>query len=149
MRHLRVLVLMHPDFMPPDSTDGYTARQINEWKTEYDVVSTLRAAGHEVRPLGVQEEIKPVRDAIEDFKPHVIFTLLEQFHNEPVYDQHIASFLELMKIPYTGCNPRGLILARGKDLSKTLVHHRRIAVPAFAVFPMRRKVNGRHVLRCR
>ena len=45
-----------------------------------------------------------------------------------------------MKIPYTGCNPRGLILARGKDLSKTLVHHRRIAVPAFAVFPMRRKV---------
>jgi D-alanine-D-alanine ligase len=57
-----------------------------------------------------------------------------------VYDQHIASYLELMKIPYTGCNPRGLILARGKDLSKTLVHHRRVAVPAFAVFPMRRKV---------
>src|SRR4051795_460351 len=45
-----------------------------------------------------------------------------------------------MQIPYTGCNPRGLILARGKDLSKTLVHHRRVAVPAFAVFPIRRKV---------
>ncbi len=140
MRRLRILVLMHPDYMPPDSTDGYTARQINEWKTEYDVVSTLRAAGHYVRPLGVQEEIKPVRDAIEEFKPHVIFTLLELFHNEPVYDQHIASFLELMKVPYTGCNPRGLILARGKDLSKTLVHYRRIAVPDFAVFPMNRKV---------
>ncbi len=140
MRRLRILVLMHPDYMPPDSTDGYTARQINEWKTEYDVVSTLRAAGHDVRPLGVQEEIKPVRDAIEEFKPHVIFTLLELFHNEPVYDQHIASFLELMKVPYTGCNPRGLILARGKDLSKTLVHYRRIAVPDFAVFPMNRKV---------
>jgi D-alanine-D-alanine ligase len=140
MRRLRILVLMHPDYMPPDSTEGYTARQINEWKTEYDVVSTLRAAGHDVRPLGVQEEIKPVRDEIENFKPHVIFTLLELFHNEPVYDQHIASFLELMKIPYTGCNPRGLILARGKDLSKTLVHYRRIAVPDFAVFPMRRKV---------
>ena len=140
MRHLRILALMHPDFVPPDSTDGYTARQINEWKTEYDVVSTLRAAGHEVRPLGVQEEIRPVREQIEDFKPHVVFNLLEQFHHEPVYDQHIPSYLELMQIPYTGCNPRGLILARGKDLSKTLVHYRRIAVPAFAVFPMRRKV---------
>src|SRR5260370_8139118 len=142
MRRLRVLVLMHPDLVPPDSTDGYTARQINEWKTEYDVVSTLRAAGHEVRPLGVQEEIKPVRDEIEGFKPHVIFTLLEQLYHEPVpvYDQHIASYLELMQIPYTGCNTRGMILARGKDLSKTLVHYRRIAVPAFAVFPMRRKV---------
>jgi D-alanine-D-alanine ligase len=140
MRRLRVLVLMHPDLVPPDSTDGYTARQINEWRAEYDVVSTLRAAGHDVRVLGAQEEIKPVREEIENFKPHVVFTLLEQFHNEPSYDQHVASYLELMQIPYTGCNPRGLILARGKDLSKTLVHHRRIAVPAFAVFPMRRKV---------
>ncbi|WP_439357014.1 D-alanine--D-alanine ligase family protein [Bradyrhizobium sp. DASA03007] len=140
MRRLRILVLMHPDFMPPDSTDGYTAQQINEWKTEYDVVSTLRAAGHEVRPLGAQEEIRPVRDEIESFKPHVAFTLLEEFHYNVAYDQHIASYLELMKVPYTGCNPRGLMLARGKDLSKTLVHHRRIAVPAFAVFPMRRKV---------
>ena len=140
MRRLRVLVLMHPDFMPPDSTKGYSAREINEWKTEYDIVSTLREAGHDVRPLGVQEEIKPVRDEIESFKPHVVFNLLEQFHHEPVYDQHIPSFLELMKIPYTGCNPRGLILARGKDLSKALVHYRRIAVPAFAVFPMRHKV---------
>jgi D-alanine-D-alanine ligase len=140
MRRLRVLVLMHPDFMPPDSTDGYTAQEINKWKTEYDVVSTLRAAGHDVHPLGVQEEIKPVRDEIEEFKPHVVFTLLEEFHYQTGYDQHIASFLELMKVPYTGCNPRGLVLARGKDLSKTLVHHRRIAVPAFAVFPMHRKV---------
>ncbi|QPF82731.1 ATP-grasp domain-containing protein [Bradyrhizobium genosp. L] len=140
MRRLRILVLMHPDFVPPDSTDGLTAEQINAFKTEYDVVSTLRAAGHDVRPLGVQEEIKPVREEIEGFKPHVVFTLLEEFHYQVAYDQHIASFLELMRIPYTGCNPRGLILARGKDLSKTLAHHRRIAVPAFAVFPMRRKV---------
>ena len=103
-------------------------------------MSTLRAAGHDVRPLGVQEEIKPVRDEIESFKPQVVYTLLEEFHYTSAFDQHIASYLELMKVPYTGCNPRGLILARGKDLSKTLVHHRRIAVPAFAVFPMRRKV---------
>jgi D-alanine-D-alanine ligase len=141
MRRLRILVLMHPDCVPPDSTDGYTAREINGWKTEFDVVSTLRAVGHDVRPLGVQEEIKPVREEIESFKPHVVYTLLEEFHYASAFDQHIASYLELMKIPYTGCNPRGLILARGKDLSKTLVHHRRIAVPAFAVFPMRRKVN--------
>jgi D-alanine-D-alanine ligase len=140
MRRLRILVLMHPDFVPPDSVKGRTAREVNEWKTEYDIVSTLRTAGHDVRPLGVQEEIKPLREAIEDFKPHVVFNLLEQFHHEPVYDQHIPSLLELMQIPYTGCSPRGLMLARGKDLSKTLVHSRRVAVPAYAVFPMRRKV---------
>jgi D-alanine-D-alanine ligase len=140
MRPLRVLVLMHPDFIPPDSAKGYTPQEINVWKTEYDVVSTLRAAGHEVRALGVQEELKPIREAIEEFKPHVAFNLLEQFHGETIYDHNVASYLELMKVPYSGCNPRGLMLARGKDLSKTLVHHHRIPVPAFAVFPMRQKV---------
>src|SRR5207302_11223994 len=148
MRRLRVLVLMHPDLVPPDSTDGYTARQINEWKTEYDVVSTLRAAGHEVRPLGVQEEIKPVRDEIEGFKPHVVFTLLEQFYHEPVpvYDQHIASYLELMQIPYTGCNPRGLTRACGEVLSTPCVHQRGSAVLAFAVSPFARNVTRRERL---
>ena len=108
MRRLRVLVLMHAEFVPPDSTSGYTVQQIHEWKTEYDVVSTLRTAGHEVHPLGVEDELKPVRDGIEGFKPHVAFTLLEKYHGDVIYDQNVASYLELMQVPYTGCNPRGL-----------------------------------------
>ena len=140
MKPLRVLVLLHPDLMPPDSLDKHDAHEINDWKTEYDVVSTLREAGHEVRPLGVQHELKPIRDEIESWKPDVVFNLLEQFHGEAVYDQNVASYLELLRIPYTGCNPRGLVLARGKDLSKKLLTYHRIPLPAFAVFPMRRKI---------
>ena len=140
MKPLRVLVLLHPDLMPPDSLKGFGEQQINVWKTEYDVVTTLRAKGHQVRPLGVQHELKPIRDEIESWKPDVVFNLLEEFHGQTAYDQNVASYLELLRIPYTGCNPRGLMLARGKDLSKKLVHYHRIPVPAFAVFPMRRKV---------
>ena len=103
-------------------------------------MSTLRAAGHDVRPLGVQHELKPIRDEVESWKPDVVFNLLEQFHGEAVYDQNVASYLELMRVPYTGCNPRGLVLARGKDLSKKLLIYHRIPLPAFAVFPMRRKI---------
>ena len=136
MKPLRVLVLMHPDLIPPESSKGYTEAEINVWKTEYDVVTTLRAAGHEVRPLGVHDELKPIREQIDTFKPDVVFTLLEQFRGEAIYDQNVVSYLELMHMPYTGCNPRGLMLARGKDLSKTLVHYHRIPVPDFAVFPM-------------
>jgi D-alanine-D-alanine ligase len=140
MKKLRVLVLVHPDLLPPDSSKGYSEQEINEWKTEYDVVRTLRRAGHDVRPLGVHDELKPIREEIDSWKPDVVLTLLEQFHGEAIYDQNVASYLELMHVPYTGCNPRGLMLARGKDLSKTLVHYHRIPVPAFVVFPMRRKV---------
>ncbi len=140
MKRLRVLVLVHPDLIPPESSKGYTEQEKNLWKTEYDVVTTLRAAGHEVRPLGVHDELKPIRDEIEAWKPDVVFTLLEQFHGEAIYDQNVVSYLELLRVSYTGCNPRGLMLARGKDLSKTLVQHHRVPVPDFAVFPMHRKV---------
>ena len=131
---------MHPDLMPPATLEGYSEREINVWKTEYDVVTTLAASGHEVRPLGVQNELTPIRDEIVTWKPDIVFSLLEEFHGEAVYDQNVASFLELLRIPYTGCNPRGLILARGKDLSKQLLHYHRIPVPAFAVFPIGRKI---------
>jgi D-alanine-D-alanine ligase len=140
MRRLRVLVLLHPEVMPPDSLEGHSEQEIHKWKTEYDVVTTLRAAGHDVRPLGLQDELKPIRDEIEGWKPHVVFNLLEQFHGEAVYDQNVASYLELLRIPYTGCNPRGLVLARGKDLSKKLLLYHRVPLPAFSVFPKRRKV---------
>jgi D-alanine-D-alanine ligase len=140
MKRLRVLVLMHPDLVPPDSLKGFSEVEINVWKTEYDVVTTLRRLGHDVRPLGVQHELKPIRDVIEEWKPDIVFNLLEEFHGETAYDQNVASYLELMRIPYTGCNPRGLMLARGKDLAKQLLHYHRIPTPAFAVFPMARKV---------
>jgi D-alanine-D-alanine ligase len=140
MKRLRVLVLMHPDLVPPDSLKGYSEQQINVWKTEYDVVSTLRRAGHQVQALGVQHELKPIRDVFEEWKPDVVFNLLEEFHGETAYDQNVASYLQLLRIPYTGCNPRGLMLARGKDLSKQLLAYHRIPVPAFVVFSMRRKV---------
>jgi D-alanine-D-alanine ligase len=143
MKKLRVLVLLHPDLMPPNTLRGHSKKDIHTWKTEYDVVSTLRANGHEVRPLGVQNELKSIRTEINDWKPDIVFNLLEQFHGEAVYDQNVASYLELLRIPYTGCNPSGLMLSRGKDLAKKLVSYHRIPVPHFAVFPLRRKIRRR------
>ncbi|HEX2654334.1 MAG TPA: ATP-grasp domain-containing protein [Xanthobacteraceae bacterium] len=140
MKRLRVLVLMHPALMPPDSLKGYSEQEINVWKTEYDVLTTLRAAGHEVRALGVQHELKPIRDEIESWKADIVFNLLEQFHGETAYDQNVVSYLELLRVPYTGCSPLGLMLARGKDLSKKLLHYHRIPSPAFAVFPKGHKI---------
>ncbi len=140
MKRCRVLLLTHPDLVPPDSLKGFSEEEVNVWKTEYDVVSTLRASGHEVMPLGVSNELRPIRDAVESFKPHVVFNLLEEFHGEAVYDHSVVSYLELTRVPYTGCNPRGLVLARGKDLAKKLVHYHRVPTPAFAVFPIGRRI---------
>lgn len=139
MKKLRVLVLMHPALIPPESLDGYSEKESFAWKTEYDVVTTLKKLGHDVRPLGLQDELMPLRTAITDWEPHIVFNLLEEFHGLAELDQHVVSFLELLQVRYTGCNPRGLVLARDKALSKKLVVYHRIRVPSFSAFPKGRK----------
>jgi D-alanine-D-alanine ligase len=141
VRKLRVLVLMHPSLIPPDSLEGYTEKEIYAWKTEYDVVSTLRNLGHEVRLLGLQDELAPLRTAVTEWNPHIVFNLLEEFHGLTEFDQHVVSYLELLRACYTGSNPRGLVLARDKALSKKLLVYHRIRVPAFVAFPRGGKIH--------
>lgn len=140
MSKLRVLVLMHEDLIPPDDLGGYSDKQINEWKTEYDVVTALGEMGHAVLKLGARDELTPIRDAIAEWKPDIVFNLLEEFRGQAVYDQNMVGFLELLGMPYTGCNPGGLLLTRDKALSKELLTYHRIRVPDFAVFARDRKV---------
>ena len=111
-KKLRVIVLMQEELMPPETLEGVEDKRSQPWRTEYDVVSTLRAMGHEAWSIGVGSELGIIRKAIHDHKPHVAFNLLEEFDGYPLFDQHVVSFLELMKQQYTGCNPRGLTLAR-------------------------------------
>lgn len=126
---------MHEDLVPPDSIEGLSDKEMAPWKTEYDVVAGLHNLGYDVRPLGVSRDLGVISDAIAAWQPYVCFNLLEEFHGVALYDQHVVSFLELMQQPYTGCNPRGLMLAHDKALSKKILSYHRVAVPDFAVFP--------------
>ncbi len=139
MKRLRVLVLMHEDLVPPDHVNGLDLRTV-EWRTEYDVVSTLRKLGHEVQSLGVKSDLGVIRSAIDKWKPHIAFNLLEEFDGVAVYDQHVVSYLELLHMPYTGCNPRGLMLARDKALTKKVLSFHRIPYPEFIEVPQGRAV---------
>lgn len=135
MKKLRLLALMDEALVPPDDVTGIDVSVV-DWKTEFDVVSTLRELGHEVQCLGVGSDLGVIRNSIQEAQPHAVFNLLEDFHDVPIYDQNVVSYLELLGVPYTGCNPRGLMLARDKGISKKLLSYHRIPVPEFAVFRM-------------
>jgi len=137
---LRVLALMHRHLVPPETIDEGTDITAAPWRTEYDVVSTLTAMGHEVRPLAVHDDLGDIRRASEEWKPHIAFNLLEGFDDITIFDQNVVSHLELLKLSYTGCNPRGLLLARDKSLSKKLLAYHRIHVPEFEVVRIGRPI---------
>ena len=132
MKKLRILALVHDHLVPPDDTAGIDILEA-DWKMEYDVIETLREVGHDVRVLGINDDLMPIRRAAEEFRPQIVLNLMEAFAGVTTFDQNVVSYLELLRLAYTGCNPRGLILARDKALSKKLLAYHRIPVPDFTV----------------
>ncbi len=133
MKRLRVLVVAHDDLVPPDSVEGLSEKEMLPWKTEYHVVEALRELGHEVQVLGVSDELLPIRTIVQGWNPHLVFNLLVEFRDVGAYQVHVVSYLELLQVRFTGCNSRGVLLARDKALAKQIFRYHRIPTPAFAV----------------
>jgi D-alanine-D-alanine ligase len=137
---LRIVVLLSQELMPPETIAEGVEKEKQPWRTEYDVISTLKSMGHDVYPVGLRSDLAVIANAREEHKPQIVFNLLEDFEGQALFDQHVVSYLELLRQPYTGCNPRGLTLAHDKALTKKILSYHRIPVPGFAVFPMGQKI---------
>ena len=102
------------------------------------MIKGLEELGHEVLKLGVGSDLGPIRHAFTELEPDIAFNLLvalpRRRHLRPARRRATSSCLRKR---YTGCNPRGLMLARDKGLSKELLAYHRIRVAAL------RGVSGR------
>ncbi|MFQ5702183.1 MAG: D-alanine--D-alanine ligase [Acidobacteriota bacterium] len=140
MKKQRVLVLMHRDLVPPAEAGKIEDYTREPWKTEYDVTVTIEDLGHDVKPLGVYGDLGVLHKAIQEWEPTIVFNLLEEFGGEAMLDQNVVSYLEMLNVRHTGCNPLGMMLARDKALSKKLLTYHKIRVPRFQVFPRDRTI---------
>lgn len=137
---LRILVLLSKELMPPETLAEGVEIEKQPWRTEYDVITTLKQMEHDVYPVGLSSDLGVIAAARDQHQPQIAFNLLEDFEGQALFDQHVVSYLELIKQPYTGCNPRGLTLSHDKALTKKILSYHRIPVPGFAVFLMGQKV---------
>ena len=127
--------MVHPQLIPPEDIDGLTEKEIDVFRCEYNVYSTLRNLGHDVRVLGILDRLTELRETVKEWQPHVAFNLLQEFSGITSYDPYVVAYLEMIRQRYTGCNPRGLMLSRDKVLTKQILASHRVATPAFHLFP--------------
>ena len=146
-RKLRVILLADEDLLPRGDLEDFSEKERELRKTEYDVRDAIESLGHEIYSIGVSDDLSTIRGAIDAHKPHVAFNLIEEFGGIAHFDAHVVSYLELRKQPYTGCNPRGLMLARDKALTKKVLAYHGFKVPDFAIFPQRRRLRRANGLR--
>jgi D-alanine-D-alanine ligase len=85
------------------------------------------------------DNLAELRSTVTDWQPDLAFNLLEEFQGIVTYDQYVVAFLELMRLPYTGCNPRGMMISRDKALSKQVLAYHRIPTARFVLLPRDRR----------
>jgi D-alanine-D-alanine ligase len=139
MKKQRILLMTHKTLVPPEDVSGLRDAQIDDFRTEYDVLHALRRAGVEVRIIGIGDHLTELREAIDAWRPHVVFNLLDEFQGIISHDHYVVAYLELIRQRYTGCNPRGMMLSRDKVLTKRVLATHRVATPAFRLFPFGRR----------
>src|SRR5579864_4770307 len=81
-----------------------------------------------VRPYtGVPDFVR----MLEEVKPSLVFNLTEHSDGDRKKDSHICALMDLIKVPYTGTGPDGMMLCRDKMLSKLVAAREGFSIPAF------------------
>ena len=122
---------LHPEW----SDDDYRREMDAEVEeAEYDVARALVKQGHDVRFIGLREDIRPLVEQLAAFEPALVFNCCESFRGGSQHEYAIAAVIEMHGYRHTGSSPTGLLVARNKSMSKKILAYHGIRVPEFATF---------------
>ena len=134
MKKLNVLLLFDSPYKVERGYDFKKEFQDFDWDTEAYVYKALLGNGHNVRLLGLCDDITVLFQEVKENPPDIIFNLADVFNQRPELDKNIAGVLELLDIPYTGASPSSLFICGNKALTKKILTFHKIKVPHFYAF---------------
>jgi len=140
MKKLKILVIFDSAGMPPDNQDFTEEFKLEEWQVESRIVKTLKTLGHNVRTLGVYDDIGLIVKELKENVPDIAFNLTEVFHGKAYFDKNMPAIFEVMDVFYTGCGPVGLMMCNNKALAKKILTYHRIKVPNFHIFNKNKRI---------
>jgi D-alanine-D-alanine ligase len=114
-----ILVLFNEPVLKPDHPES--ASEVDILDSVADTVKVLAAAGFDVRQLGISLDPQPLLDEIRRNRPDVVFNLFEGVPIRQGTEVGVASLLEWLDLPFTGCPSACLSLGRNKAASKHLL----------------------------
>ena len=138
---MKVLLLFDSPYSRPRGYDFQEEFKNADWDTEQDVCRALRESNYEVSILGLYNDIGILLEEIAEFKPDVVFNLVEVFKQKTYLDKNVAALLEMLGIPYTGASPASLFICNNKALSKKILSFHKIRIPHFHTFYKKRPVS--------
>ena len=127
-------------------------REVAAWKVdepemEYQIGHALRERGHEVRLLGVRDDLQSLMHCLEEWGPDLVFNGAEAFRGNAALEYLLPALLEAEGYRYTGAPPLALQVTRNKAISKKVLAYFGIQVPGFTSYRLHEKVEAEPDLR--
>jgi D-alanine-D-alanine ligase len=94
------------------------------------VAEALRANGYEVSMYELSDENALL--GLAKSKVDLILNMVEAYDGDDSREAHVAAFLDLLELRYTGADPQALFLAQDKALAKKVFDFHGIRTPRFA-----------------
>ncbi len=116
---------------PSPSAAKKTSRAKSEKSDREEVFEALEKKGHKAAYHCLDGRARSLK-ALAGADFDLIFNLSESYAGDDTKDIHIAAYLDLLGIPYTGSGPAGLHLAQDKAVAKRLFQFHGIRTPHFA-----------------
>ena len=126
-----ILVLFNEPVLPRDHPESES--EVDVLETAADVARTLTTAGFTVRKLGISLDPQPLIDEVKQARPDAVFNLFEGVPTQLGTEVGVASLLEWLNLPYTGCPSACLSLGRDKMMSKHLLAGAGLPTAKYAV----------------
>ncbi len=116
---------------PKSRRNGKRKRKKKHKEDREEIFEALEKLGHE--PFyqvldGSNQSLSSLTRCGAD----LVFNLTESFAGDDTMDMNVAAYLDLIGIPYTGADPRGLFLGQEKSVAKKLFQFQGIRTPYFA-----------------
>ena len=127
-------------------------REVAAWKVdepemEYQIAHALQERGHEVRLLGVSDDLDYLIRCLGEWKPDLVFNGAEAFRGNEALEYLLPGLLEAEGYHYTGAPPLALQMTRNKAISKKVLAYFGIQVPGFISYRLHEKVEQHPGLR--
>jgi D-alanine-D-alanine ligase len=126
LRRLTVAVLVDGEVLKPGTS------RFRKGEGDAPVVNALRRLVEKVI-VGRYTDAAGLLKWLKDVRPDVVFNLTEHVDGDRQKDGYICGLLDLLKLPYTGTGPRGMVLCRDKAVSKLIAAQEGFKVPEFFV----------------
>ena len=123
---------LHPEWGDEDYRREMEVGEVEE--AEYDVARALLKKDHDVRMLGIRDDIGALVDRLAELKPELVFNCCESFRDGSQHEYAVAAVIEMHGYRHTGSSPTALLVARNKSMSKKILAYHGIRVPEFATF---------------